>query len=323
MKPDGIRTLLVVDTPNWAWMFKAKSIQEYLNDEFRKISIVTNKQFHKGLMAKYHSVHFFGWMDRRKLAGKYKGMTAGVSSHNFSMRHPEKARKYLPKYGAITAVSKLIYNELKEKKLNSNIFYCPNGVRENFFTPGKKTISTDRLRIGWNGQPSGVGFNRSSGLDMHGYHNILLPLVKSLKDNKDIEFSIMAKTHTNAIPFNEMPQYYRNLDLYIGTQLGIGTPNTLYEANSCGIPGINIAIGCAPELITDGYNGHILPRYFNKKEADQRVEQFRELILDLAKNRDRLKGMGKNARKEIVEKWRWKDRARAWLPILLNYKKKL
>ena len=96
-----MKVLMVADTPNWAWMRKAKAIQRCLNNDFKKITVIHLKQFHKGLMEKYHHVHFFGWMDRRKIAGKYKGLTAGVSSHNFEYRHPEKARVYLPKLSLI------------------------------------------------------------------------------------------------------------------------------------------------------------------------------------------------------------------------------
>ena len=313
------KIMLVSDVPNWAWHFKAKAIQKYLNDRFKKITVIHLKQFHKDLMGKYHTVLFFGWMDRRKIAGKYKGLVAGVSSHNFEYLHPEKARKYLPKYSAITGNSMLIYNKLKEWGLNKNIYYTPNGVDETIFYPNP--VKHDKFRVGWIGQPSGNGFNRTDGIDMHGYHNILLPLVDSLKNEKDIEFDIMAKTHKNARSFNEMPEYYNSLDLYLHTGFGTGTPNTAFEAQACGIPVIGTAIGALPELITEK-NGYLVPRFYNAKDAKERVDQIRDLIL-LARHKEPLieKVMKENARKIIVDNWTWKKCAEAYVPVLTKHRK--
>jgi len=282
---------------------------------------VGNKEFHKKLLNKYHTFHHLGWMERRKLAGKYKGFTAGVSSHNFEYLHPEKARSYLPKYDAITGNSMLIYNKLKEWNLNSNIYYTPNGVDETIYYPDP--IKHDKFRIGWIGQPSGSGFNRTDGIDMHGYHNVLLPLVDSLKHEKDIEFDILARTHKNARSVDEMPKYYNSLDLFISTGFAIGTPNPLFEAQACEIPGIATAVGAAPELLRDQKGGYLIPRYYNKKDTEERVEQFRDKIMFLKNNMGILNDMKINARKIILENWTWKQCAQAWLPVFMNHYKKI
>jgi glycosyltransferase involved in cell wall biosynthesis len=52
-----------------------------------------------------------------------------------------------------------------------------------------------------------------------------------------------------------------------------------------------------PEFIKDGYNGFIVPR-----KVDAYVEKF----VYWRDNREELIEMGKNARKEIEEKWTWK-----------------
>lgn len=314
-----MKVLLIADTPNWAWMFKAKAIQKYLNDRYEKISVIYLKQFHKGLMAKYHTVHFFGWMDRRKIAGKYKGLTAGVSSHNFEYLHPEKAKKYLPRYSAITGNSMLIYNKLKQMNLNSNIYYTPNGVDETVFYP--KPIKHNRLTIGWIGQPSGEGLNKSSSLDMHGYHNVLLPLVEALEWNQNIEFKIMAKTHKNAMKFEKMPEFYNSLDLYLHTGFGTGTPNTAFEAMACGVPVLSIAIGALPEIIQEGVNGWLVSRYYNKEDAKDRVKQLYNILIQL--NFSRLSGMREQTRTIIEQEWTWKKRAEAWIPVFENHWKKI
>lgn len=333
MKKDGDKILMIIDVPNWAWAHKAQSIAKYLNDDFRKISIVTNKQFHKGLFNKFNHVHGFGALDKKGCAGKYKAFTAGVSSHNFIYLHPGKAKKYFPRYSALTATSKLIYNELKDRKLNDNIHYCPNGVDETLFTPGEKTENLDKFVVGWSGQPSGTNLGEGhSSLDAHGYHNVLLPLVESLKDNKDIHFQILDRTHKNAKPFEKMREWYRQCDVFLHTGYITGTPNPLFEAAACGIPSISTAIGAAPELITDKMNGLLVPRYFNKQQAKQRVDEIRFYIKWLKQ----LKGeesdpsilpgytpMKMAARKVIENEWTWKQRSQAWKEVFLKYRKRI
>lgn len=316
-----MKVLMVTDTPNWAWMRKAKAIQRCLNDDFKKITVIHLKQFHKGLMEKYHHVHFFGWMDRRKIAGKYKGLTAGVSSHNFEYRHPEKARVYLPKFSAITANSMLIYNKLKEWNLNKHIYYTPNGVDEEEFCPNP--TKHDKFVVGWTGQPSGKGLTREGGLDMHGYHNVLLPLVESLKDEKDIEFKIMTNTSKNAVPYSEMPKFYNSLDLFVHTGFGTGTPNPAFEAAACGVPVISTAIGAIPELIVDGQNGFKFERFYNKKDAIIRIDDMREAILYMYNHDDSRLQMGKSIRRCIEKDWTWKQRSQAWKKMFMEIYKKI
>lgn len=317
-----MRVLLVVDVDNWAWAHKARAIKKYLADEFEEIDVITKKKLKQnmGLLGKHHSIHSFGWMEGKDFI-KYK-LTTGVSSLNYYYRHLKKAKKLMPKYEALTATCKLIYDDLEKRNLNKNIYLCENGVETEMFFP--EPIRHDKFTVGFMGQPTTGGHSRGcESIDMHGYQHLLLPLVETFKDNKDIEFKILAKTFKNAIPHEKMPAWYNSLDVMIGTQMAIGTPNGLFEANACGIPGIQIACGAAPELITDGVNGYLLPRYSSKEEAFVRVAQIKGDILYLSKNRELCKEMGVKAREEIEKNWKWADRAKAWLPVLKNFRKRL
>ena len=313
-----MKILLVIDVDNWAWAFKARSLKKYLKDEFEKIDIITSKKFIKKLFKKYHAVHFFGYLEGRKYAGKYKGVTCGISSHNFIYKHLEKAKKILPKYDAITCTSKILYKELTERKMNKNIYLCQNGVDETIFTPGKKTQDLDKFVVGWMGQPT----KGTLADDAHGYQHILLPLIESLKDVKEIKFNVIAKTFKTASPHSTMPAWYRELDLFIHTGYSTGTPNPLFEAQACGIPGISTAIGAAPELL-NAFNGLLVPRYHNAQEAKERVKLIGEQICYWRYHRKNLEVMSENARRIIVSDWTWKERAKAWITPLKKHGKKL
>lgn len=320
-----MKLLLIYDVPGWAWHHKAVNIQKYLSNDFEKIDICSLKDFHAEKFSNYHHVHIFGWMDRKGMAGRYKGFTTGVSSFNYVYKHLARAKKFMPRYDAITAVSKQIYNDLKRRKLNKHIYYCPNGVDESVFYPAP--VKHDKFIVGWMGQNTYGGFSQGdSSIDMHGYQHVLLPLVESLKGHKQIEFRIMAKTFKNAVPHSDMVKWYNGLDLFLHTGFGTGTPNGIFEAMACGVPCVSTAIGEAPEVIEESYtpiNGILIKRYFNKAEAADRVKQFKTLILWCEKDREKCKSMGDIARTIIEESWTWKQRAKNWLPVFRNHRKKL
>ena len=307
------KVLLVYDVKGWAWHFKAMALKKYIGHEFDKFDIMPKKHFSKKLLAKYNSIHFFGWIEGKKYA-KFGGITSAISSHNYINKHLELAKKILPKYDCLTCTSKILHKELTNRGMNKNVYLCQNGVDETIFTPGKKTKDLDKFVIGWCGQPT----KGTLADDAHGYEHVLLPLIESLKYHKEIKFNVLAKTFKTASPHSVMPAWYRELDLFIHTGYSTGTPNPLFEAQSCGIPGISTAIGAAPEL------GSIwtVPRYHSKKEANVVVDQIRDLITEI-KCYDDLEPIKFRSRNEIVMNWTWKERARAWIKPLKQHGKKL
>jgi glycosyltransferase involved in cell wall biosynthesis len=232
-----MKVLLCIDVNNWAWANKARAIRKYLKDDFERIDIMRSKRIknNQSVFKKYHHIHYFGWLEGKRWAQRYKGISAGISSHNYYYKHFDMAKKRLPNYDALTCTSRILYDEIKKYKLNKNVYLAQNGVDEEMFQPDP--IKHDKFIVGWAGQPTEGGLSKDCGsIDMHGYQHILKPLMESLRDNKNIEFRIMAKTYKNAIPFSEMPKWYNGLDLFIHTGFGIGTPNPLFEAMACGVP---------------------------------------------------------------------------------------
>ncbi len=319
-----MRIALIIDVGNWAWAHKARALKKYLSADFEHIEIIRSKKVKNRpkIFKKFNHIHYFGWMEGALWAKKYRGLTAGVSSFNYYYRHLEEAKLYMKRYKALTCTSQLIFDALKKRGYQKNLYYCPNGVDETVFTPKKK--ERGKFIIGWSGQPTQGNFSRTDRrIDMHGYESVLLPLMESLKDHNDVEFRVMANTYKSAIPFGKMPEYYQGLDLFVHTGFGIGTPNPLFESNSCGVAGISVAIGAAPELVQNGYNGYLIPRYFNKPEALNRAEAIKEKILFLKDNRDLCDSMGEKARNVIEADWTWKERAQNWKTVFLNHKRKL
>ena len=321
-----MKLLLLYDVVGWAWYFKARALQKHLRGHFEKIDIAPSKWIkkHQGAFKRYHHIHWFGWLEGRLWSSKYKGISAGISSHNYYYKHFDLAKRVMPRYDALTCTGRILCDEIKQRKMNKNVYLCQNGVDEEMFQPDP--IKHDKFTIGWMGQPTSGGFDKGdSSIDMHGYQHVLKPLVESFRDNNDIEFKIMAKTFKNAIPHHEMVKWYNGLDLFIHTGFGTGTPNPVFEAMACGVPCISTAIGAAPEVINHSKNGYLVPRYYNKQQAKECADQIENIINEIQDfDGHRLtKLLGVNARETIEESWTWKQRARNWIPVFKNHGKKL
>lgn len=294
------RVLLVADVKGWAWWHKALAIQRHLQNEFERLDVAVLKDMPKINKSRYHSIHFFGWQDGLK----YQGIaTAGISSHNFLHKQTEKAKKRLPRYRALTAVSKELYEILKARRYNSNIHLCENGVDCDLFTPKR---NDGPFTVGWVGQPS------KKPLDQHGYETHWLPLKKRLL-NAGICVAELCRTWQNAVPHEEMVPWYRAIDVLVHTGRMTGTPNPLFEAAACGKAVVSTPIGCAPEFIVNGVNGYLI----------EGEEDAYETLLTMNRRRDLCNVLGEQARVEVQKSWQWRDKAREWLPVLKDYRRVL
>lgn len=292
------RVLLVYDVPGWAWHHKARAIQRHLRDEFERLDILPLRDVKNVKMGKYHSIHFFGWLDGLKYQ---RVATAGISSHNFLYKHKAKALQRLPRYRALTAVSAELYGKLRELDLNQNIYLCENGVDCEMFTPRR---NDGPFTVGWVGQPS------RKPLDQHGYETHWLPLKERLQ-SAGVRVAELSRTWQNAMPHADMVKFYHDIDVLVHTGLMTGTPNPMFEAAACGKPTVSTPIGCAPEFIVHGSNGLTGAGW-----------RFMETVL-LTRSRDEWEEMGRRARIDVVANWQWKDKAREWLPVLQAHRRVL
>lgn len=292
-----MRVLLVYDVNDWAWHHKARALQKHLKSHFEKIDIKSLKELQKSDLNKYHSVHLFGWADR---PGWTPHSTCGVSSHNFEHKIA-KAKKLLPKYRAITAVSMMIYSKLKKKKLNKNIYLCENGVDTEMFYPKQ---NDGQFTVGWVGQPTELPH------DQHGYTTLWKPIRQKL-DRVGIKYKEIKNTWKTAIPHKEMVKFYHSIDVLVHTGRMTGTPNPAFEAAACGKAVVSTKIGAISELCC----AEIV-------ENDP-IDEIRHMIGEYNNDRTMCVFDGMELHREICEEWTWKKKALEWLPVLKNHARKL
>lgn len=297
-----MKLLLVADVPGWAWDHKADAIRKHLADRFECIDKIYTKQISRERLERYDAIHFFGWKDGLRFA---RMATAGVSSHNFEVKHRKIAEKKMHHYRAVTAVCKMIQDKLKP--YHSKVYLCENGVDETLFHPQAKRGG---FTVGWVGQPS-------SKLDQHGYHTIWKPLRAEL-ERRNIAIKERACTWKTAVPQSQMPRFYCDCDVFVHTGIMTGTPNPVFEAAACGRAVVSTRIGAAPEMISDGWNGFIVDISDDRTAT---VNALLDKITWLYANADACAEMGRRARAIIEKSWTWKQRALDWLPVLNNHRR--
>ena len=109
------------------------------------------------------------------------------------------------------------------------------------------------------------------------------PLKKSIEEKiTELKLSSYVKMHG----FVRTPgEIYKKLDMLVMPSLTEGTPLTLLEAMSFGLPVVASAVGGIPEIINDGDNGILV----KPGDVEQLIKKIKQLIVD------------KNIRKEISQ----------------------
>jgi len=121
--------------------------------------------------------------------------------------------------------------------------------------------------------------------------------VKSLNLSDIILFK--KKTFCTNINYADIPDDYRNADIYITTSLSDGTPVSLLEAMASGLPCIATSVGGIPEWIEDTKTGLLI--------TPGSPEETAQAILTLAADPSLCSRIGSAARDLIIRNGQWKN----------------
>jgi len=114
--------------------------------------------------------------------------------------------------------------------------------------------------------------------------------------SKDMEIDHLIKFHGES---NDIPSFLNKADIFVLTSMFEGLPLSICEAMSVGVPILATNVGGVSEMVTDGYNGYLIP-----------VEDYKYLakkLLDLVQDNKMLKSLGENSRKTFHDKFSLKQ----------------
>jgi glycosyltransferase involved in cell wall biosynthesis len=107
------------------------------------------------------------------------------------------------------------------------------------------------------------------------------------------------------VPREEMPDKYRQADIFVLPSYNEGMSNALLEAMASGLPVVVTNVGGTEELVDTG-NGYIF-------EAGN-AEELKNILKEISENPERLKTMGENSRKR-AKAFDWEKISLAYLKL--------
>jgi len=324
------RLIYVIESKSWVQFQRAKFLSRELKDidikiiEVKKFLILWRIGFFRR-----EKIFFSSWRIIHGILKKnnnffrqnqYKNFSAAVTSHSniggglnpeiaTGSREPSEAFliaiDILSRFRNVSVNSIILWNLLNEKI--TNLYYCPNGVDENFFYPIEdKKFNAEDITIGWTGK------NRAAK-----NLNLIRDIEDSFSDNKFFTFKIIEvdKKLQFKKDKSEMFHFYNELDFYLNVSWNEGTPNPALEAAAAGVPIITTRVGNMPELIKHRENG-----FFIEPNLVSLSEQLKALT-DITE--EQYEKMSRKIRSDILKNWTWKIRIenfKSFLNEVINQK---
>lgn len=314
---------IIIDAPNWAFHNVANLMKKELNDIANvDIFAIQSEPYNNNLFTlledvkSYDYIHFL-WRKsllefnsdsfKKELKDNNinyydyvdyfsKRISTAVYDHMFLSDEEIKLyadvfNKFSRKY--YTSSDKLynIYNNIPEyikpetsliDTFDINVFYPMFLERFHF-----DNISNRPLVIGWVGN-SAWNSKDGSNIDYKGLHHILEPVLDELINEGYNIKRLYADKQIKAIPNNEMPNYYKNIDIYISCSYQEGTPRPALEALACGVPIISTDVGIVPEILGNLQKDFIIGDRTTTPDSVIR-NNLKNAIIKLYNNRDLLK----------------------------------
>ncbi|RUU81993.1 glycosyltransferase family 4 protein [Mesorhizobium sp. M7A.F.Ca.MR.362.00.0.0] len=247
------RVLAIADRPGWAIDRKTQNLRRVLE---RRFEIVQRFQ-HDVTESDVNTadiVLIFYWLQISKLplpesalARRSDRLLVGICSHRElegEFREPGLAA--LHRLARAVFVNNRQFEHEYGPLLRVPVHYTPNGVDTTFFCPAQEPQpGSGELRVGW------AGSLGNHGPAHRGFHDVIEPAVAAVPGAR----LLTAIREQRWRSHDEMPGFYRDLDVYVCASLSEGTPNPCLEAAACGVPLVTTRVGNMPELIRDGDNG--------------------------------------------------------------------
>lgn len=199
--------------------------------------------------------------------------------------------------------------ELKYNLDSENVAYIPNGVEDRFFVH-REYLERRPIRMLYAGtwlDQRGIFYLRDALNRMNVRFSdwsltIAGPGVAADILNSFFGQAVADKIHvTPVVPADQMPQLYREHDIFVFPSLMEGLPSVLLEAMASGMPAITTETCGMVDVVQDGWNGLLVP--------PANAEALEKAILRLCRCPELRQQLG-TAAQESVRRHKWADSAK-------------
>ncbi|MDA8792867.1 glycosyltransferase family 4 protein [Bacteriovoracaceae bacterium] len=317
------KVLLICDCRNWAYDAIAKNLVKYntnLNLSFEIFYLKEARDNFEETSGEFDYLFFMGWQNlfeekksfltRRVTYEKIfpfvdtSKVITGIHSHHswdnrktmpdLSIDPPIALVEALNSCLSVNAVS-LRLTELFRKNGLANVVYTQNGVDVHEFTQNENIGEREKLHVGF------------SGSLKHDWRKGITEFITPAVEEAEMELVKAVSGKGEFVPLEEMPDFYKNLDVYLCASSSEGFSLSVLEASSSGVPVISTKVGGCEDLIEDGVNGFLVDRSVNKM-----VEKLRYLD----QNRETLSTMGQKNRSVVESNYTWEKSCKIWIDFI-------
>ena len=333
-KNPPIHVLLCPDQPSWAFDNIATNIERFagpnkISKLFMQDVIGNETQFFQALFLKRIDLCHIFWREdlfyllhpetidksARQLGLEYETVVRAINSCAFttsiydhlfcSSVDIQKRRSgfaMVDGYTVSSAKLQSIYAAQPDIPAPDRII--SDGVDVEQFHPSEAGPTNGRAAIGWAGNSAWGSQNRS--LDIKGFHRLFQPMMDELNARGLAAEAKVADPQINRIRFEDMPEFYRQLDVFVCTSSIEGTPNPVLEAMACGIPVVSTDVGIVPEIFGDLQKRFII--------ENPTAENFADAVAELINNQQLYQQISRQNRSRALD-WSWEIKTRDWWPF--------
>ncbi len=191
-----------------------------------------------------------------------------------SLSRSEFFEKYLKNYDFLLLANENLIRAYSD--YTDDLEFALGIYKEECF--GKTKIKSDIFTLGWTGNP-----NRP----VKGFFEVIEPAVKKVLETGRI---VRLKTSFNT-SYEEMIEFYNDVDLAVIASSGDGAPTMFCEASLSNIPSVSTFIGLPSMVIQDGINGMFINRD---------IDEMANAIVYFHDNQDVLENYSKRIKEDYL-----------------------
>lgn len=299
-----MKLAILYDVDGWAYHAEARSMAKYLKRYSIKCDLYRYPHFYQKIKQSerdnYDGVYLYPRQARPMTFPADKTIVKFSSFGDFSKQGGLNSTDF--KY--IVCTNRAILNQAVQDlgKVSDKMVYMPLCIDSEVFYP------KNNLKKGKSGKLI-VGFAGNSNRKGKGF-DLIVEAAKALGDR--ITFKTATYHGDDRLTYEEMPDFYRSLDLLVCMSTAEGGPLTSFEAGMCGVPTIS---GCSKsainEVTVDGYNSfHI----------DRNKDSLVSKIVEVDKNREILLTAKYNIAETMYLGHSWDSQARSYARLVERLK---
>lgn len=184
---------------------------------------------------------------------------------------------------------------------NTQMHLCPYGVdlsmfKQKEYVPKKESDTLEFIYVGGVKELKGIYYLLEAFKKLPKEVAHLTVVGNFNKNDVDTKDYIKYVNFTGMVLHEDIPELLKKADVFVFPSLGEGLSLSVLEAAACGLPLIVSENSGANDGMIDGKEGFIIPI--------QSVEAVYEKVEWFVRNRDKIQGMGENAR-QFALKYTW------------------